>query len=130
MAKHSFLTRVAYPEVKFQVRDLVRVMGIIDPLPNWGGGQYLYKIRFIELQGVNGHRRHVPGAPSSGTTRESHAKFSEGTLWGLKKGPVDTGHRWSVFGEHSIHRETHGIRLGVDLWLNVVLTPGGTECEL
>ena len=72
----------------------------------------------------------MPGAPSSGTTRESHAKFSDGTLWGLKKDPVDTGHRWSVFGEHSIHRETHGIRLGVDLWLNVGLTPGGTESEL
>ena len=34
MAKDSSVTRVAYTEVKFQVRDLVRVVGIIDPLPN------------------------------------------------------------------------------------------------
>ena len=63
-----------------------RVVGIIDPLTHGGGGgQYSGKIRFIDLQGVNGHRRPVPGVPSSGTTRESQAKFRDGTLWGLKK---------------------------------------------
>ena len=84
MAKHCSDTRVAYPKVKFQVRDLVRVVDIIDPLPH-GGGQYSGKIRSIDLQGVNGHRRPVPGAPSSGSTRESQAKFRDGTLWVLKK---------------------------------------------
>ena len=43
----------------------------------------LGEIRFIELQGVNGHRRPVPGAPSSCTPRESQAKFRGGTVWGL-----------------------------------------------
>ena len=47
------------------------------------GGRYPGKIRFIEPQGVNGHRRPVPGAPSSGVTRESQAKFRNGTMWGL-----------------------------------------------
>ena len=46
--------------------------------PLWGGGQYLRKICFIEPQGVNGHRRHVPGAPISSTPREGQAKFRDG----------------------------------------------------
>ena len=36
------------------------------------------KIRFMEPQGINGHRRPVPGAPSSGTSRESQAVFGTG----------------------------------------------------
>ena len=32
---------------------------------------------------VNGHKRPVLGAPSSGTPRESQAKFRGGTVWGL-----------------------------------------------
>ena len=47
------------------------------------GGRYPGEIRFIEPQGVNGHRRPVPGAPSSGAPRESQAKFRDGTMWGL-----------------------------------------------
>ena len=31
MAKSSSDTRVAYPEIKLQVRDLVRVVGIVAP---------------------------------------------------------------------------------------------------
>ena len=34
--------RVAHPDVKVQVRDLVRVVGIVAPLPH--GGQYPGKI--------------------------------------------------------------------------------------
>ena len=41
------------------------------------GVQYSGKIRFIEPQGINGHRRPVPGAPSSGTSRESQAMFRD-----------------------------------------------------
>ena len=44
------------------------------------GVQYSGKIRFIEPQRVDGHRRPVPGAPSSGTSRESQAKFRDGTV--------------------------------------------------
>ena len=45
------------------------------------GSQYSGKTRFIEPQGVTGHRRPVPGAPSSNTPRESQAKFKAGTVW-------------------------------------------------
>ena len=61
--------RVAYPVVKVQVRG--------------GGGRYPGQIRLIEPQGVNGHRRSVSGAPSSGTPRESQEKFRDRTVWGL-----------------------------------------------
>ena len=62
---------------KVQVRDLVRIVDNVDPIAQRGlrgGGAVRGKIRFIEPQGVNGHRRPVPGAPSSGTPRESLAK--------------------------------------------------------
>ena len=36
VAKRSSDPRVVYPEVKVQVRDLVRVVGIVAPLPNGG----------------------------------------------------------------------------------------------
>ena len=36
VAKHSSDPRVAYPEVNVRVRDLVRVVGIVAPLPRGG----------------------------------------------------------------------------------------------
>ena len=36
VAKRSSDPRVAYPEVKVQVRDLVRVVGIVAPFAPWG----------------------------------------------------------------------------------------------
>ena len=44
MAKRSSDTRVAYSEVKVQVQDLVRVVGIVVPSPR--GGHFSGKIRF------------------------------------------------------------------------------------
>ena len=79
VAKRSSDPRVAYPEVKVHVRDLVRVLGIVAPFgPR---GSVFGKIRFIEPQGLNGHLCRV--APSSGMQRESQAKFRGGTVWEL-----------------------------------------------
>ena len=72
------VVRVAYPEVKVQVRDLVRVVGIVAPFDPRGGDRYPGKIIFIESQEVNGHRRPVPCVPSSGMPRECQAKFRTG----------------------------------------------------
>ena len=66
---------------------------------------YSGKIRFIELEGIN-------GAPSSGISRESQALFRDGTVWVVWKGPLRTGPAWSVFGENSFYRETLGTRRG------------------
>ena len=82
VAKHSSDPREAYPEVKLQRRDLVRVVGIVAPFAPLGAGTP-EKIRFIEPQGGNGARRRVLGAPSSDTPRESQANFRVGTVWGL-----------------------------------------------
>ena len=38
------------------------------------GVQYSGKIRFIEPQGIDGHRRPVPGAPSRDLCRDPHQK--------------------------------------------------------
>ena len=51
MAKRSSDPRVAYPEVKVQVRKLVRVVGIVAPFAP-RGGQYSGEICFIEKPGV------------------------------------------------------------------------------
>ena len=80
-AKRSSDPRVAYHEVEIHVRDLVRVVSIVAPLPHLGS--VFGVIRFIELQGVNGDKRPVSGAPSSGTPRESQTKFRDGTVWGF-----------------------------------------------
>ena len=54
MAKRSFDPQLAYPEVKLQVRDLVRVVGIVALFAPRGGGAVFGKIRFIGHQGEMG----------------------------------------------------------------------------
>ena len=76
-------------------------------------GRYPGKIRVIEPQDVNGDRRPVPGAASSGAPWESLANFRDGTMCGLKKVTVNTGPVRSIFGEHSFYRETWDSRQGV-----------------
>ena len=64
-----------------QVRDLMRVMGIVASfVPRWS---VLGENSFYRVPGITGHRRPVPGTPSSGTPRESLAKFRDRTVWGL-----------------------------------------------
>ena len=106
VAKHSSDPRVAYPEVKVQVRDLVRVVCIVAPFAPWARGSIREKNRFIDLVrvvcivapfaprargsirekivlSISGHMRPVPGATSSGMPRVSQTKFWDGTVWGL-----------------------------------------------
>ena len=79
MCKRSSDHRVAYPEVKIQVRDLVRVVGIVLPIAprGWVFGENSF-CRSTEVKW-----RLVSGAQSSGTRRKSQAKFRDGTVWGL-----------------------------------------------
>ena len=84
VAKRSSDPRQAYPEVKLLGRDLVRVVGIVAPLPHWGpvpGENSFYRAR--GAGGGNGPMKRLQGAPSSGTPRESQTNFKGGTLWGL-----------------------------------------------
>ena len=66
---------------KVQVRDLVRVVGIVAPFPH--GGMYQGKTRFIEPQGGKWAQETCAGAPSNSTPRANQAKFRNGTVWGL-----------------------------------------------
>ena len=72
---------VAYPEIKVQVRDLMRVVGIVAPVAP--RGFVFEESRLIEPHWITEHSRPVPGAPSSGTPLESQAKFRGGSVWGL-----------------------------------------------
>ena len=61
VAKRFSDPRLAYPEVKIQVWDLMRVVDIIAPFaPRWVSirGKFVYR-----AAGLNGHRRPVPSAP-------------------------------------------------------------------
>ena len=53
VAKHSSNPRVAFPEVNVQVRDLVRVVGIVAAFAPRG---FSIRGKFV-LSGINGHRR-------------------------------------------------------------------------
>ena len=74
MAKHSSDIRVAYPEVKFQVWDLAQVVGIIAPLPHFGGVNIQGKFDLLTSRvkmGTWDLCRVPPGAVRHGRTRRS-----------------------------------------------------------
>ena len=70
MAKRSFGPLIAYPEVKVQVLDLVRVVGIIDPLSQ---GESIYRTSWCKL-GTDDLCRVPPAA-----VRHERARQSSGT---------------------------------------------------
>ena len=82
VVKHSFDTRQAYPDVKLQGRDLMRVVGIIATFAPLGASTR-GKFVLSSPGGGNGPRRCVPGALSSGTPRGSRVNFRVGAVWGL-----------------------------------------------
>ena len=62
----------------------MRVVGIVAPFAALGVGTCgKFVLSNPRPQGGNGPRRRVPGAPNSGTRRESQAKFRERAVWGL-----------------------------------------------
>ena len=71
-------------------------MGIV--LPFAPRGVIRGKFVLIVPKGVNGHRRPVSGAPSSGTARKSHAKFEMGPCRDCRRVLVYLARR-PVFGE-------------------------------
>ena len=123
MAKRSSEPQVAYPEVKVQVRDRVRVVRIVSLCPT--GCQYSGKIRYIEPQGVNGHRRPSAGGPEQLYATGEPGKVQGRDRVGIVESPVDTGPAASVFGEKFVLSRNPGYKTrGVAMWLNVVLTHG------
>ena len=123
VATRSSDPRVAYPCQSSGAGPIGARCGYCCPLcPT--GSQYSGRIRFIELQGVNKHSTgDLCRVPPAAVRHEGQEKFRDGTMWGLKRGPLGTGPAASVFEENSFYRETRGISR-VTICLNVVLTPG------
>ena len=81
VAKRSSDPRVAYPEVKIQVRDLVRVVGISVPVAL--RRSVFEENSFYRAQRGKWVQEACDGALSSGTLQKSQAKIRDGTVWGL-----------------------------------------------
>ena len=83
VAKRSSDPRVAYPEVKVQVRDLLRVVGIVACLAP--RVSVLGENSFYRGTGVNGHRR--PVRVPSAAVRHGRDMQSSGTepRWDCRK---------------------------------------------
>ena len=77
MTLRSSDPRVAYPEVKVQVRDLVRVVGIVARLSRGVGEPVPGEHSFYRAPGVSV----CAGCPQQRV--RSKATFREGTVWGL-----------------------------------------------
>ena len=110
MIKLSSEPWVAYPEVKVQVRDLVRVVGIVAPFVPMGG-QYSGIICLSSPRGYmgTGDLCRVPHPPA---VRHGRARQSSGTgpCGDCRKIPCVPGPGGQCSGK--IHRETQGTRLG------------------
>ena len=113
-------TRLAYPEVKVQVRDLVRVVGIVAPFDQVGiappGKNSFYRVP----RGKWAQESVSPAAVCHGRARESSGMGPCGDCRRILWLPNPQG-QYSVkirFIEKPGY-ET----MGVVMWLNVVLTP-------
>ena len=101
--------RIAYPEVKVHVRNLMRVVGFVAPFAP-------------QVVGTQESRRPVPGAPRSGTPLERQAKYRDVTVWKLCRrvlwvpGPLGKYSAIIVLSRNLAYKTR-----GVAMWLNVVL---------
>ena len=66
----------------------------------------------------------MPGAPSSGTSRENQAMFRDGDRLGIVEGSCGYRARGVSIRGKLLSRNPGYKTRGVAIWLNVVLTPG------
>ena len=109
VAKRSSDPLVAYPEFKVQVRDLVRVVGIIYPLPLvgsvFGENAFFFRAPGCAQETCAGcpQQRYATGKPGKVQGRE-HVGIVEGSCGYRARGVS--------IRENSFYRETRGTRLG------------------
>ena len=75
MAKRRSDSRVAYPKIKVQVQDLVRVVGIVDPFAPRGSG--LREKLFYRAPGGNWAQRTCVGCPQQRCQCSGKIRFIE-----------------------------------------------------
>ena len=110
VAKRSSDPRVAYPEVKVQVRDLVRFVGIVAPFTPLGVG---IRGKFV-LSSPRGkwEQETCAGCPQQGYATGEPGKVQGPDRLGVVEGSCRYRARGSTFGEKSFYRETWGTRRG------------------
>ena len=113
---------VAYPEVIVQVRDLVRVVGIVAPFAP--RGSVFGELRCIEPRGQMGTGDLCRVLPAA--VRHGRARLSSGAgAWGSVDGSCgDRARRVSILGKFVLSRNPGYKNRGIAMWLNVVLNPG------
>ena len=117
MAKRNSDPRLAYTGVKFQVRDLVRIVGIVDPFAP-REGRYPGKIRFIEPQGVKGDLYQVsPAAVCHGKARQNSGT---GPCGDCRMFPWVPGPRGQNSGIIRFIEKPGVQNKGVAMWLSVM----------
>ena len=112
MAKRSFDPRVAYTGSKVQVRDLVRIVGIIDPFGPRGVGTWGNS--FHRALGGKCAQETCAGCPQQGRDLVRIVEVS----CGYRAREV------RVRGKFGLSRNLGYKTSGVAMWLNVVLIPG------
>ena len=114
--------RVAYPEVKVQVRDLVRVVDIFAPFAPLGfsiRGNSFYRApvgRWAQETCAGcPQQRYITGEPDKVQGRDRVV---------LQRGPVGTGPgRSGIRGKFVLSRNPGYRTMGVAMWLNHLLSP-------
>ena len=123
MAKRSSDPRIAYPEVKLQVRDPVRVVGIVAPFASLGVGT---RRQFVlssprEKMGIGDLCRMPPAALHTGRATQTSGT---GPCGDYRRVPWYRACGVSIRGKLVLSRNMGYKTRGVAMLLNVVLTPG------
>ena len=118
VAKRSSDPRIAYPEVTVQVRDLVRIVGIIDPLPH--GVSVFGESSICRDQGCKSAQETCTGCPHQRYATGELSKVQGRDRVGIVEGSCGYRARGiSIWGRNPGY-ETRGVAM----WLHVVLTHG------
>ena len=122
LAKRSSDPRVAYPEVKIQVRDLVRIVGIVVPFAQRG---LFGENSFYRAPGGKWAHETCVGCPQQRHATEKPGKVQGRDHVGILEGSCGYMARGlSIRGKFILSRNPEYKTMGGRHVANVVLTPG------
>ena len=123
VVKRSSDPRVAYPEVKVQVLDLVRVVRIVSPFAP--RVSVVYEKSFYRAPGDKWPRNTCAGCPEQLYATGEPGKVQGRDSVGIVERSCGYRTRSVSVREYFVLSKTPGHKTrGVHMWLNVVLTPG------
>ena len=119
MAKRSFHPQVAYPELKVQVRDLVRVVGIVVPFAP--RGMCIRGNSFYRATGGKWAQETCVGCPQQRYATGKPGKYQGRDRVGSVEGSCGYGaRRISIRGKFVLSRNPGYKTGGAVMWLNVL----------